>query len=159
MSSQRERRRILALAAATVVMASSCTVVGSDPLPTGELALGTWGGDGAGMIVSDTAMHLHVGCTFGDVSGRIALNPAGGFDVPGSYTLRAYPVTVGPSLPARFKGQRVRDVVTITVTVDDTVEHQTVVKGPVTLTYGRDPQMGPCPICRRPVFTRRATHH
>jgi hypothetical protein len=124
------------------------------PAFDGKLALGTWGGDNAGLIVSDTATHLHVGCTFGDVSGRIVLSDNGSFDVAGSYMLRAYPVTVGPAVPARFKGQVEGGIATITVTVDDTVEHKTVIKGPVTVKFGDDPRMGPCPICRRPIFTQ-----
>jgi len=36
----------------------------------GYLALGTWGGDNVGVIVTDEVTHVHVGCTFGDVPGR-----------------------------------------------------------------------------------------
>lgn len=144
-----------ALTAAMVIVA--CSSSGISPLPLdGKLPLGTWGGDDAGMIVSDTAMHLHVGCTFGDVSGRITLAANGSFDVQGSYMLRAYPIAVGPSVPARFIGRVDGTVTTVTVTVNDTVQHATVVKGPVILQFGDEPRMGPCPICRRPVFTR---HH
>jgi hypothetical protein len=144
-----------ALAAAIILVA--CSSSGISPLPLdGKLPLGTWGGDDAGMIVSDTAMHLHVGCTFGDVSGRIALGADGSFDVAGSYMLRAYPIAVGPSVPARFVGRVDGMVTTVTVTVNDTVQHATVVKGPVILQYGEEPRMAACPICRRPILTR---HH
>jgi hypothetical protein len=111
------------------------------------------------MIVGDTAMHLHVGCTYGDVSGRIDVGASGQFDVTGSYMLRAFPIAVGPSVPARFKGQvnaANGGTATITVTVDDTVAKQTVVRGPVTLTLGAAPRLMPCPICRRPVITSLA---
>ena len=132
----------------------SCAAAGSGPVALdGKLALGTWGGDNAGMIVSDTAMHLHVGCTYGDVSGRIALAADGSFDVAGSYMLRAYPITVGPSVPARFQGRVDGAVAVVTVTVNDTVQHATVIKGPVTVKFGDQPRMGPCPICRRPIIT------
>ena len=114
----------------------------------GALPVGTWGGDGAGMIVSDTSMHLHVGCTFGDVSGRVSV-VSGAFEVDGSYMLRAYPIAVGPTVPAHFVGKVVGRVATVTVTVNDTVQHQTVVKGPVLVTLGEAPKLGPCPICRR----------
>ena len=67
--------------------------------------------------------------------------------------LRAYPIAVGPTLPARFSGQLDGSTATITVTVNDTVQHTTVVKGPVIVQYGEQPHMGPCPICRRPVLT------
>jgi hypothetical protein len=100
------------------------------------------------VIVQDTSMHVHIGCTFGDVSGRVQLNN-GSFDVNGSYMLHAYPITVGPTVPARFTGTVVGKNATITVTVNDTVAHQTVVKGPIVVTLGATPQLGPCPICRR----------
>jgi hypothetical protein len=118
------------------------------PPADGPLAIGTWGGSGAGMIVADTSMHLHIGCTYGDVSGRVPL-VNGAFDVDGSYMLRAYPITVGPTVPAHFVGKVEGKTATVTVTVNDTVQHQTVVKGPVVVTFGDTPQLGPCPICRR----------
>lgn len=121
----------------------------------GPLPLGTWGGDSAGLIVSDTAAHLHIGCTFGDVSGRIEISPQGDFDVQGSYMLRAYPITVGPTVPARFVGHVSNNEATITVTVDDTVTGHTVVRGPVVVRLGVEPRLGPCPICRRSIVTAK----
>lgn len=143
------RARFSWAAGASVMLSVGCsgTVANLSPF-SGELALGTWGGDAAGMIVSDTSMHLHVGCTYGDVSGRVPVTN-GSFDVSGSYMLRAYPIAVGPTVPARFTGKVTGNVATITATVDDTVQHQTVVKGPVTVTLGETPRLGPCPICRR----------
>ena len=135
---------------------AACSPSSVNPGRGGLLTLGNWGGVDAAMIVSDTATHVHVGCTFGDVSGRITLDQNGNFDVAGQYVLRAYPVTVGPPMPARFAGHRTGDILSITVTVTDTVEHQTVVKGPVVVILGQAAQMGPCPICRRPVLTTSA---
>src|SRR5450759_2517540 len=86
----------LSLSAANVaILACSSSNIGPASFD-GKLALGTWGGDNAGMLVSDTAMHLNVGCTYGDVSGRITVAADGSFDVAGSYMLRAYPVAFGP---------------------------------------------------------------
>ena len=62
--------------------------------------------------------------------------------------------TVGPPVPARFTGRLDGDKVTITATIDDTVQQKTVVLGPVTVTYGADAKLGPCPICRRPIITK-----
>jgi len=135
------------LAGAIVAILLGCSGGTLSPF-NGDLAIGTWGGDAAGMIVSDTSMHLHIGCTYGDVSGRVAV-ANGAFDVSGSYLLRAYPVAVGPTMPARFTGTVTGKVATITATVDDTVQHQTVVKGPVVVTLGVTPRLDPCPICRR----------
>ena len=142
--------------AAAIVLIAACSSGSNLPPYDGYVALGTWGGDTAGLIVSDTAMHLHIGCTYGDVSGRVPLSATGDFDVNGSYMLHAYPVAVGPTVPARFVGHQDGSRLTITVTVNDTVAHQTVVKGPVVVRYGDEPQMGPCPICRRPIHTRTA---
>lgn len=145
---------VIGAAAAVVIScsSSSTTMAVSD----GALALGTWGGDSSGLIVSDTAMHLHIACTFGDVSGRIPVASNGQFEVHGSYTLHAYPVAVGPSVPARFVGRLDGATATVTVFVDDTVQHQSIVRGPVVVTYGVAPRLGACPICRRPIVTRRS---
>jgi hypothetical protein len=113
------------------------------------IPVGTWGGDSAGMIVGDSAVHFHVACTFGDVSGRIPVNRVGEFNVVGSYMLRAFPIAVGPTLPARFIGRIDGNTVTTTVIVDDTVQKRTVVRGPVRVTLGISPRLGPCPICTR----------
>lgn len=144
-------RRALWFAFAGMILLSCGSPSGVLPPFDGALPLGTWGGDSAGLIVGDTAMHLHIGCTFGNVSGRIPLASNGSFDVAGSYQLRAYPITVGPSVPARFVGRLDGSTVVVTVTVNDTVLHTTVVHGPVSVRYGDAPRLGPCPICRRPV--------
>jgi hypothetical protein len=133
----------------------ACTSSGTTLPPSdGKVPLGTWGGDSAGFIVGDTSAHLHIGCTYGDISGRIAVGANGQFDVTGSYMLRAYPIAVGPTVPARFVGRLDGSTVTVTVTVNDTVQHATVTRGPVTVRLGDDPRLGPCPICRRPMTTR-----
>ena len=114
-----------------------------------ELALGTWGGENAGAIVGDTVTHVHIGCTFGNFRTPVALADGGRFNVTGSYTLRAFPVVIGPSLPAVFTGVVNGTRLTISVAVSDTVENKLVPLGPVTVVLGREPRMGPCPICRR----------
>jgi hypothetical protein len=121
--------------------------------PAGDvLPVGTWGGDNAGMLVSDSSAHVHVGCTLGDLLGRIVLGTGGTFDVAGRYNLYAYPVDRGIYSPARFTGQAGSAALVLTVTVLDTVAHTTKVLGPVKLAYGKEPRMGPCPICRRPLY-------
>ncbi|HEV8215813.1 MAG TPA: hypothetical protein VGP95_08265 [Gemmatimonadaceae bacterium] len=149
-------RRSIAFSAgilSLVVVACSSSRTSAPPAD-GLLPLGNWGGEGAGMIVSDTAMHLHVGCTFGDASGRIALNSNGQFDVAGSYMLHAFPIAVGPTVPARFTGRLDGNTVTVTATVNDTVQKKTVVMGPVVVVFGAEAKLGPCPICRRTIVTR-----
>jgi hypothetical protein len=142
------RLALLTIAAAGIARCSSA----ASPLPpSGDtLAVGTWGGENAGVIVGDTTAHVHVGCTYGDFPAPVALDPGGRFNVAGSYRLRAYPIAVGPAVPAQFAGLVAGAKLTLTVTVEDTVEHKMVVLGPATVTYGRAPRLGPCPICRKP---------
>lgn len=115
-----------------------------------ELALGTWGGNDAAAIVTDTLTHVHIGCTYGDIPGRVALDNNGDFNLQGNYLLRAYPIAVGPTMPAEFRGTVSGTTLTLTVIVHDTVNDTTVTKGPAKMTYKREPAMGPCPICRKP---------
>ncbi|HKS06337.1 MAG TPA: hypothetical protein VJR92_08505 [Gemmatimonadaceae bacterium] len=119
------------------------------PPPGDELALGSWGGLNAGAIVQDSAAHIHIGCTLGDIPGRVPLDENNEFDVSGSYLLRAYPVAVGPTMPAQFTGSVRGGRLTFVVTVTDTIANETRVLGPVTVLYGRPAELGPCPICRR----------
>ena len=137
--------------ASAVAFMAACQASESLVPPSGDrLALGTWGGDNSGVIVTDSLTHVHIGCTFGDVPGRIALDANGRFNVSGSYRLRAYPVAVGPTMPAQFSGHVVGRSLTLAIAVNDTVLKTPVVLGPVTVIFGKEPQMGPCPICRVP---------
>jgi hypothetical protein len=108
--------------------------------------LGTWGGDDAGLIASDSTDHVHIGCTVGDTDTPIHPDAYGRFDVAGTYNVNAYPVDLGILHPARFFGRVDGDKLTLTVTLTDTGQQL----GPVTLTHGKEPKMGPCPICRKP---------
>ena len=138
---------LFALAGLLVVSCSGSSLL---PPSDGILAVGTWGGDNSGVIVTDSAVHVHVGCTFGDLSGPVELDADGRFTVDGSYVLRAYPVQTGPSLPAQFSGRVSGRTLTLAIAVHDTVERKLVALGPITVVHGREPEMGPCPICRVP---------
>ena len=144
----------LALIPALAVVLSTCGGSTVDP-PGDHIALGTWGGDNSGMIVSDSGAHVHVGCTYGDVLGIVPLDVGGKYDVAGSYLLRAYPIAVGPSMPAQFTGTVSNGKLTLIVAVNDTVAHKITILGPVTMEFGKTPQMGPCPICRTPAARLR----
>jgi hypothetical protein len=133
--------------AVIAILIAACSA--NEPGET-QLAVGTWGGADAGAIVTDTLAHVHIGCTYGDIPGRVQLDVNGAFNVIGSYLLRAYPIAVGPTMPAEFNGSVKGTTLTLTVIVHDTVNDTTVTKGPVKMTYGKEPSMGPCPICRKP---------
>lgn len=112
------------------------------------LTPGTWGGENAGAIVDDTLAHVHIGCTLGNFPLPTAIDSQGRFTADGNYTLRAYPIAVGPELPAVFTGVVNGNLLTFSVAVDDTVEKKLVPLGPVTVVLGREPRMQACPICR-----------
>ncbi len=108
--------------------------------------IGTWGGDNAGLIATDTTAHVHIGCTLGDAKGAIHPDADGHFEATGTYNVDAYPIDRGILHPARFSGQIVGRSMTLTVVLTDNNQQL----GPVILTYGKEPKMGPCPICRTP---------
>lgn len=128
-------------------MLGSCST-SAEPVVDGFLAVGTYGGENAGLIVSDTIAHIHVGCTFGYFKSPIRVNLSGAFSASGSYVPRAYPIQVGPEVPANLVATTEGNVVTLTVFVNDTVEKKNVTFGPVKVTFKKEPQMGPCPICK-----------
>ena len=113
---------------------------------------GTWGGDNAGLIVTDSAVHVHIACTLGDAVGPIHPDANGRFEATGTYNVDAYPVDRGITHPATFSGQIIGQTMTLTVSLTDTAR----VLGPVTLIYGKEPKMGPCPICRVPKAIARS---
>ena len=131
----------------------------SDELVTtgDHLETGTWGGDDVWVDAQTADVHVHVGCTSGDFPAPIALDDNGRFSVAGSYHIRLYPIATGPTLPAQFAGVVNGNRLTFTVAVNDTVEHKLVVLGPAVGTLGRQPEMGPCPICTAEMRSARAT--
>ncbi|MCI0432376.1 MAG: hypothetical protein L0271_01815 [Gemmatimonadetes bacterium] len=127
----------------------ACESTSPDALP-GSIAAGTWGGENAGLIVSDSTAHVHIGCTYGDFPAPIPLDADLRFDVSGEYLLTAYPVARGPTMPAVLSGVLRGGVLILSVAVHDTVADSLVVRGPVTVVLGREPRLGPCPICTLP---------
>ena len=140
----------------TLASLAACRIeVGGGEGAGDVLRAGTWGGEGAAVVVGDTSVHVHVGCTTGDFPAPVRLSRAGDFDVAGRYQPRAFPVAVGPSVPARFIGAVDDATLTLRVTVDDTVENRLRLYGPVTVRLGEVPRLGPCPICRAAPSTQR----
>ena len=134
--------RMMLAVVASVVLIGPCDPTGLKPPK--DLA-GMWGGENAALIADDSSAHIHIGCTYGDVHQRIIPDHDGRFDVPGEQNITAHPVDRGILHPARFSGRVSGGIMMLTVTLTDT----TVTLGPVRLAYGKEPRMGPCPICRR----------
>ena len=142
--------RTLVCAMVLLPMLACGTNTPGAPPEDGLLAIGTWGGAEAGVIVTDTIAHVHIGCTYGDLPGRVTLDADGRFSLAGSFLLRAYPVAIGPTMPAQFTGRVAGETLTITVTVRDTIAKTDVVRGPVSVRLGTVPTMANCPICSTP---------
>ena len=134
--------------------AATCETSPTD-LEGTTLAEGTWGGDDAAAIVTDSLLHVHFGCTNGDFPAPVVLDADGRFSVSGDYLVRAYPVAIGPTMPAEIAGVVRGKDLTMTVAVNDTIEKKLVVFGPTTVRLGSEPQMGPCPICATPTRAYR----
>lgn len=147
-----DSRHLLGGLCIALVVSAACHDNGASAPPTGDLrlALGTWGGDNAAVLATDTVTHVHVGCTFGDMPPRVMLDKDGRFTIDGTFVLRAYPVLIGPTLPAQFSGRVSGRTLTFAVAVNDTVAKKVVSLGPVTVELDRTPNMGPCPICAVP---------
>lgn len=143
------RTRLITLAGiAAALIALGC--VSTSGAPITEVS-GTWGGDDAGLIATDTSAHVHIGCTLGDTKGKIVPGTDGRFSIMGTYNVDAYPVDRGILHPAEFSGRITGITMTLTVVLTDTGRQL----GPVTLILGKEPKMGPCPICRRPGERKR----
>jgi hypothetical protein len=130
--------------AATLVVAVATLVqCSTSPFLPGDTVSGMWGGSNAGLLADDTSAHIHIGCTYGDVHQPIVLDANRRFDVPGEHNITAYPVDRGILHPARYTGSLDGRTMTLRVMLSDTA----VTLGPVSVTYEKEPNMGPCPIC------------
>ena len=128
----------------------ACGLSSATDSPAGDrLLAGTWGADGSGAIVRDSTVHIHIACTKGDFPVPMSLDAQGRFVVSGTYVLRAYPIQ-REDLPAQLSGVVRGSRLTFSIAVNDTVNKKPVALGPITVTFGQEPKMGPCPICRTP---------
>ena len=133
-------RRLLVPALALV---AAC---GASRLEPGTVALGTWGGQEAGLLVRADGAHAHIGCTYGDVTGPIPFDADGRFDVAAQWNVSAFPIDRGIFHEARMSGRLTGRSLTFAAKLTDTGQSL----GPVAVTLGREPTMANCPICRNP---------
>ncbi len=137
---------------AAAIIAPGCASTTGSPITD---VTGTWGGNDAGLIATDTSAHVHIGCTLGDTKGRIVVEADGRFTIAGTFNVDAFPIDRGITHPAQFSGQIVGNSMTLTVVLTDTGRQL----GPVVLIFGKEPTMGPCPICRVPGERRSQLRH
>jgi len=140
----------IGMLALCVAMLAACGKSGSPTSAGTRLALGTWGGDNFAVIATDSITHVHVGCTYGDFPGNVMLDAQGRFTLDGAYMLRAFPIAIGPAMPAQLSGQVRGNTLTFAVAVNDTVTKQVVSLGPGTVVLGKQWNMTTCPVCQVP---------
>jgi hypothetical protein len=131
------------IAVVALLIAAGC---GASRLEPGTIAVGTWGGDDAGLLVRADGAHAHIGCTYGDVVGPIPFDAAGRFDVAAEWDVDAFPIDRGILHPARVSGTTTGRDLTFSVVLTDAGK----TLGPTAVTLGREPRMVNCPICRIP---------
>jgi hypothetical protein len=128
--------------ASLLVLASTCNEGTEPPRPLTE---GTWGGENAAVIVLDTVVHIHIGCTYGNAPPPPSPGVSEGrFELTGTYNIDAHPVNLGIFHPARISGEVSGRWMIVSVALQDT----NVTLGPVSVMLGREPTMQACPICR-----------
>ena len=65
-------------AALSLVVVLACKATPAAPIS--DIA-GTWGGENAGLIATDSSAHVHIGCTLGETRGPIRVDADGRFEV------------------------------------------------------------------------------
>jgi hypothetical protein len=102
--------------------------------PTAPAALGSWGGPEASLLLTTSGGTLSYACGAGTIDSAWTLTDAGQFVASGQHFFGGGPVPPQghPPHPARYSGQVLGDVLTLTVTLSDL--HQSL--GPFHLVRG-----------------------
>jgi hypothetical protein len=115
----------LLLLGSVAVVAGGCSA-GADTSPAGDgggekVAAGVWGGEHAGVTVTQDGAVVEFDCAHGEIGARLLLDDSSRFDLPGTFVLeQGGPVRPGQILPtseARYRasidGRRMRLEVTL----------------------------------------------
>ncbi len=107
----------------------------------GPLPEGVWGGPQGNLDVYADSATLDLPCAAGRIPDALVAGSDGTFDLPGFYAVEVGPVAPdGPSWqPARFRGSRAGDEITLTI-----VRFDSLTVGPVRLHHGT---VGTFPRC------------
>jgi hypothetical protein len=110
----------------------------------GHVRMGAWGGLDMGMQIGPHFTSIEFDCARGSIGQPIPLDKQGHFEVPGSYIQEhGGPERIGvpPDIhPARYTGQVQGKMMSITVTLTDTMQ----IIGTFTLTHGQYPFVTKC---------------
>jgi hypothetical protein len=101
------------------------------PSPPREIAAGAWGGTGIAMTVEESGAKIELDCAHGRISGRLALDAEGRFELPGTLAReRPGPVRMGPDgetaeekgVPATYAGRLDGGILHLTIRVEKAEE-------------------------------------
>jgi hypothetical protein len=134
----------------TALVAGLVTISAASPdAPARELPTGAWGGTSIAMTVEASGAKVEFDCAHGAISGRLALDADGRFELPGSFAReRPGPVRLGPNgeavgekgVPATWSGRLQDGVLRLTLRVEGGERDL----GPFELQLGRTPRLHKC---------------
>jgi len=133
----------------TALLAGLLALVAFSPEPPREVALGRWGGRGIAMTVEESGAKIEFDCAHGSISGRLALDADGRFELPGTFGReRPGPVRMGPNgepaeekgAPATYSGRLQDGVLRLTIRVEGADEDFP----PIELRFGQTPRLHKC---------------
>ncbi len=132
---------LLSIALLLAACSDSSSVTG---LKDGKLRLGTWGGDHAGLTVTNDGGTLEYDCAAGTIEQPFLVDAAGRFDLVGTH-VRGHggPIRLDEQPdrhPARYTGTTDGRTMTLTVTMTDLDQRV----GTFTLTFGASPRIVRC---------------
>jgi len=129
-SSRESRRAVPVHFTILILFAAACGDSVSGP-EKGRVRLGTWGGDSAGLEVTETGATARFSCGRGIVTQPLLLDRNGRFDVPATHFIEIGPASLRH--PARYTASTDGNRMTLTVTILDSGQ----VFGPFRLVFGR----------------------
>lgn len=124
---------------AALVLTSGCATLEQKP----PYLTGSWGGPNIAVAFQGAFGDVRFDCATGSIDGLVMAAQGGAFTVKGVYRAGATgPIRVGERFivqPATYSGNVVKDVMTLSVELDDGT-----LLGPFTLTQGTPPQLNRC---------------
>jgi hypothetical protein len=124
-------------------------VTAPTPAPVREIPLGAWGGTGLALTVEESGAKLELDCAHGRITGRLALDSDGRFELPGTITReRPGPVRMGPngeaaeekSTPATYSGRLEKGVLKLTIRIEGSRGEPTALEA----RFGQTPRLRKC---------------
>jgi hypothetical protein len=127
----------------TAVAGSALAIAACATDPPAVLRGGTWGAQGAEMVVGGTGADVTFNCASGEVTGPLTIGADGNFSWSGTYT-RVFPAPGTPpdaAHAATYAGTATASQLSLTVSVPDIA----LETSPVVLTHGQDGELVLCP--------------